>query len=73
MDLAVLKKISIIIKIQKKFKDSQHPPIITNRERQEGKVGSLSPSLVPWVGGTFGTFLETDRIICMLTYLRDRP
>ena len=36
-----MKKIGIIIKIFKKFKDSQHPPIITNRESQEGKVGSL--------------------------------
>ena len=30
-----------IINILKKFKESQHPPIITNRGRQEGKVGSL--------------------------------
>ena len=45
MDLAVLKKIGIIIKIQKKFKDSQHPPIITNCESQKGKVGSLVETL----------------------------
>ena len=46
-DLAVLKKIGIIINIGKKFKDSQHPPIITNRERQEGKVGSLNAPVKP--------------------------